>query len=207
MTRRLGTPASAGTARHRRAAGRPRSPGWRGCASIPAGAATNRPRPCGPLCRLKPAFQASGASRAVGQPRTTAPSQQLVRRARRCGIRLHDAPDRSADLRRPTSVRNLLSHRVCKRFQTLDIRFGITHGLHRHSGALGEATENSSFASDGGLPAGSAGIPVPGHGPVAAWLLAPRAWLRARGVATWRERQRNSGPASVGQRVSATYSG
>ena len=30
--------------------------------------ATNRPRPCGPLCRLKPAFQAGGILMAVGAP-------------------------------------------------------------------------------------------------------------------------------------------
>ena len=32
------------------------------------GVATNRPRPCGPLCRLKPAFQAGGVITAAGRP-------------------------------------------------------------------------------------------------------------------------------------------
>ena len=36
-------------------------------ASTP-GVATNRPRPCGPLCRLKPAFQAGGVITAAGRP-------------------------------------------------------------------------------------------------------------------------------------------
>ena len=40
------------------------------------GVTTNRLRPCGPRCRLKPAFQAGGAITAVGQPRETALSQQ-----------------------------------------------------------------------------------------------------------------------------------
>ena len=34
----------------------------------PLGLATNRPRPSGPLCRLKPAFQAGGVITAVGGP-------------------------------------------------------------------------------------------------------------------------------------------
>ena len=66
MASRLGTPASAGTARRRRAARRT-SLATMARANAP-GVATNRPRPCGPLCRLKPAFQAVPANLGLSVP-------------------------------------------------------------------------------------------------------------------------------------------
>ena len=62
---------------------------------------TNRPRPCGPLCRLKPAFQPA-RNLAGGQPRTTALSQELGRCRPLAGIareretRVHRAASRKA---------------------------------------------------------------------------------------------------------------
>ena len=58
MARRFGAPASAGTARRRRAARRTSFAGIARLRANAPGIATNRPRPCGPRCRLKPALQA-----------------------------------------------------------------------------------------------------------------------------------------------------